>query len=488
MKKKVFALMMLGSVMTAQAQINSNYHWYDGAITYTATHLEHNNVLMTAMDEGEEHEFILRYDREVNPNHQIYTTMNGPHDYVNEYGVGKTVRHQRADGWDVICFYDSENRLKSVMTGEMDWNAEKLNKRLWLNQMVGEYASEEEDDCEKCLSWTMESLSVSSIVYPYEIITFNGRVTGFITVKPVDGALNELEGTWEVVPTLKGFRLYSVNTGTGSMPWEWERDGRMYEFAESDPDVGRFFYASNMLLNDLWFRHFDLKTLRIMRNAILARHGYRFQSKDLQDYFSNEKWYKPAASNKNVKLSFIEQLNIELIKSVEAEKATEQRNQSQNAGQRQEIHFNYELIKADDDDFGSIVVKGYKADGEKPFFECRHELVAHVSDLSATDVQWVNDSQDINFDGNPDLQIFLWYFTRGQVAESWAAYVQTPRHTFEEVRQWADLCNPQIHPDNKTVTENYRSDINERTFKTYKWNGANKLELVNTHQEKLFDE
>ena len=37
----------------------------------------------------------------------------------------------------------------------------------------------------------------------------------------------------------------------------------------------------------------------------------------LQDYFSKEPWYKPAASNDNIKLSFIEQLNMELIKAEE---------------------------------------------------------------------------------------------------------------------------------------------------------------------------
>ena len=79
---------------TALAQIDNRLHWYDGAITYTATHLEHNNVQMYGMDEGEEHEFILRYSKEVNPNHQIYTIDNGPHDYVNEFGQGRTARHQ----------------------------------------------------------------------------------------------------------------------------------------------------------------------------------------------------------------------------------------------------------------------------------------------------------------------------------------------------------------------------------------------------------
>ena len=156
---------------------------------------------------------------------------------------------------------------------------------------------------------------------------------------------------------------------------------------------------------------------------------------------------------------------------------------------RQEVYFSYELIKADGgDDFGSIVVKGFKGDDERPFFECRHELVANVSDLSATDVQWVKDAEDINFDGIPDLQIFLWYYTRGQVAEMYAAYVWTPENGFEEVKQWADLCNPQIHPENKTVTENYRSDINERTFNTYKWSDGNQLELIGTCKKELVEE
>ena len=82
-------------------------------------------------------------------------------------------------------------------------------------------------------------------------------------------------------------------------------------------------------------------------------------------------------------MSFVEQLNIELIKSVEAEKA------------REAYHFEYELINANDEEFGTIAVKGYKEEDESPFFECRHELAANVSDLSATDVRWVNDTEDI---------------------------------------------------------------------------------------------
>ncbi|NMA65245.1 MAG: YARHG domain-containing protein [Clostridiaceae bacterium] len=57
--------------------------------------------------------------------------------------------------------------------------------------------------------------------------------------------------------------------------------------------------------------------LRLLRNEIYARHGYVFQSKELNDYFSKKSWYKPDPSIREIKLSEIEQANIDLIKSYE---------------------------------------------------------------------------------------------------------------------------------------------------------------------------
>lgn len=58
--------------------------------------------------------------------------------------------------------------------------------------------------------------------------------------------------------------------------------------------------------------------LRILRNAVYARHGYRFKSADLRDFFGRYRWYTPS---KNVvsdsELSQTEQANIMLIKSYE---------------------------------------------------------------------------------------------------------------------------------------------------------------------------
>lgn len=75
----------------------------------------------------------------------------------------------------------------------------------------------------------------------------------------------------------------------------------------------------NYLLDTHYLGRFSKPQLRIMRNEILARHGWKFQSKDLQDHFGRQAWYRPVADNNSIKLSIIESTNVQLIKSEEAE-------------------------------------------------------------------------------------------------------------------------------------------------------------------------
>jgi hypothetical protein len=152
--------------------------------------------------------------------------------------------------------------------------------------------------------------------------------------------------------------------------------------------------------------------------------------------------------------------------------------------ERQQYRFEHQFIMADDKNCDSIVVKGYQ-DG-KVAFECKHELVDYVTAENAADMEWINDTTDINFDGIPDLQVYLSVYVRGQVAHLYAGYVWTPQQKFEEVEQWKDLLNPEVHPEDQTVTANYRSDANERTYDTYKWTDGNKLELNKTRKEPFF--
>jgi hypothetical protein len=62
----------------------------------------------------------------------------------------------------------------------------------------------------------------------------------------------------------------------------------------------------------------DLSSLRILRNAIYALHGYEFGSEDLYDYFSEFAWYDPRYGNVDNQLSNVDRTNIERIRAFEA--------------------------------------------------------------------------------------------------------------------------------------------------------------------------
>lgn len=76
-------------------------------------------------------------------------------------------------------------------------------------------------------------------------------------------------------------------------------------------------YTSTMLINASLIGYYDNKMLRIVRNEIWARHGYRFSSADLQEYFNKQSWYKPVDDNSTIELSPLEKMNIAIIKSLE---------------------------------------------------------------------------------------------------------------------------------------------------------------------------
>ena len=304
-------LLVLCAVIMAKAQIETNGYWYDGWMCYQAKQLGGGKVLMNAMAEGEEMELLLV---PVAGKTGIYRVADGPNGNVNAYTYITTVKHQKKEGWDVLCLYNEKNELNVVMQHTSEENSEKLNISKWREQLMGEYI--EEEDMRIRINW--DQIEVNGELASYELLTFNGMITPYITINEIVGSVNRFEGTWEIVPTLGGMELYSVVPDREEGGWMREELPPL-ELKKNISRGSRFAYANNTLLNDRQFRRFGKETMRIMRNSILARHGYRFKSKDLQEYFSKQPWYSPAASNDNIKPSFVEQLNIELIKAAENE-------------------------------------------------------------------------------------------------------------------------------------------------------------------------
>ncbi len=57
--------------------------------------------------------------------------------------------------------------------------------------------------------------------------------------------------------------------------------------------------------------------LRLMRNEIFAFHGYKFKSRDMNEYFRKFDWYKPDSDDVTGQLNCFERANIKIIKALE---------------------------------------------------------------------------------------------------------------------------------------------------------------------------
>ena len=86
---------------------------------------------------------------------------------------------------------------------------------------------------------------------------------------------------------------------------------------------GTMYLFQRTALTDTLLRGVSLYELRILRNEVYARHGRRFETPWLRDYFKNEPWYTPRASFTIAELSENEKANIKVIQVVEARRHEE---------------------------------------------------------------------------------------------------------------------------------------------------------------------
>ena len=276
--------------------------WYSGSLVYDANPDEDGSVRMTAMAEGEEHAFLIT---PAMGGTDLFEVSDSPNGEINSYDYAAYARRIRQDGLDVICFYDRQNRLTDVMQATQDQDAQTLNVKQWMALLCGNYKTEGGAAFEIADTW----FAYKGYDYPLEPVTFNGMVTGVLDF----GDTEPFVGRLEAVPTRDGLLLTEVKMEDGE-PW-FERTVSSYTLKWAG-NQSRFAFASDILLNGVLHRY-DKSLLRVMRNAILASHGYVFRSKDLKSYFEAQPWYHPAANNANIQLSLLEQLNIALIQAAE---------------------------------------------------------------------------------------------------------------------------------------------------------------------------
>lgn len=89
------------------------------------------------------------------------------------------------------------------------------------------------------------------------------------------------------------------------------------QWREADGVLGRWPWTSTQILTTDRLSCYSKAHLRLMRNEIMARHHYRFSNQELAEYFDREPWYTPGDPTNKVRLTEVEALNVELIKSME---------------------------------------------------------------------------------------------------------------------------------------------------------------------------
>ena len=110
-------------------------------------------------------------------------------------------------------------------------------------------------------------------------------------------------------------------------PWSGWIDDEQSEFGQRYPDKkpylsGSYPECSQKIVSYNDIQEFDLHKLKIMRNEIFARYGYKFKkNEDMERHFSKLKWYSPFYDDVNLFLTEIEKTNIELIRKVEKSKS-----------------------------------------------------------------------------------------------------------------------------------------------------------------------
>ena len=306
MKKIVFMMLALVGLAANAQGIKSGSKWNINNLVYEAKVNIDKTVTFTATAEGEELAFRLTPNYSKKNEFVLSDELNA--DGFNPFSKSPRAKYIEKEGWKLICLYDLKGNLHDVLDGSFFGDGEKVAMGKWMQQIMGKYTDRYGDTQEIGYEIIYEKGVARA---EYKNIAFNGTVTGVLSIS----GLTDLEGKWEAVQTLDGLTLYEVKQDEYGM---FKRTGQQKKLSWVNTEP-RFGYANRVLLNDKMFRKMKKSTLRVMRNSILAKHGYMFSSRDLADYFASQPWFSPRPSNDGIndELSLVERLNIELIKCEE---------------------------------------------------------------------------------------------------------------------------------------------------------------------------
>ncbi|MBR0024380.1 MAG: YARHG domain-containing protein [Muribaculaceae bacterium] len=321
-KYLIFAATVFLSLQVMAAtlgNINDTY-WHDGFASYRAT--QKGGVI--SFTGGTLHEG--GYDFKVVKGRggkmvvkSVYDAMN----YITTPGrsvSGSSIERRSINGQDMLIITSPQGKITDVllaMNGDFDTALkEQLNQQLdgVYRDNNGQYYSFDGFG-RMSIGDSKAKLEPFSFVYIYEtpsnVIDFpalkkhysfepQGQNFKFDEVKTVDGM------SWDEDPGIETIKSAKINKLRGL---RYSGDG-LWPITSAE------------ILTSGYFECYSADDLRLMRNDIYARHGYKFKDSSLRNIFEKQSWYKPVTSNANsLKFNEVERINIALIQNMEKIKA-----------------------------------------------------------------------------------------------------------------------------------------------------------------------
>ena len=153
-------------------------------------------------------------------------------------------------------------------------------------------------------------------------------------------------------------------------------------------------------------------------------------------------------------------------------------NKAKKPFKRKDYKFTYSFAKNEEGQYAYIDVEGW-INKKTIAFTCRCNLVEEQEKMPDGE-GWISET-DINFDGVPDLMIYMGLQAWGQVASFYDAYVwNVEKAQFDHVDIFDSIGEPLIDEENHCITSTGRNGPYHITTQTYEWRNG---ELVLTKEE-----
>ena len=252
-----------------------------------------------------------------------------------------SIVHSTIDGQEALLVYGRERKLEDIY---LRYDGRSENKWYEIShgfdsvlesdirrQIMGRYYTSDEQGwlitSDKIFVYSLSALpNQSNYVYSYTIRWSETDSPERVLVLS-DGRNLCFEMTAEGLDLYKGI----VHVEKGANDLEWISRGKLlYHLEKTDLDKavpGRWPEASTGLLTRGYLEPYPTGVLRLIRNEIYARHGHRFSDQRLTDFYNKDGlWYGIATIKQQpTELTQVEQLNVELILTIEKERKNRKR-------------------------------------------------------------------------------------------------------------------------------------------------------------------